>query len=236
MATRQRVRQSGAQHGERAETVYRQVRDLVVRGRLAPGVPALEARLARRFGVSRTPVRESLARLAHEGFLVSGTNGRRTELVVAPLRPETVPELWALVGRIEGLAIESVSLLGTESRRQLARSLARINDELASAAAARTRDIDSISELMTDFHVCFMDQCAGEVLRPVYSSLRPHVRRYEWAYGMDARARYDESTREHRGIVDAIAAGDGARARRLIERHWANGAKRTLALIGRSGR
>jgi DNA-binding FadR family transcriptional regulator len=38
---------------------------------------------------------------------------------------------------------------------------------------------------------------------------------------------------ENGGIIDAVAAGDGARARSVIERHWANGAKRTHAMIAR---
>jgi DNA-binding GntR family transcriptional regulator len=123
--------------------------------------------------------------------------------------------------------------LGPEVRRQLAAALARINDDLSAAAVARRRDNDRISELMTDFHVCFMDQCAGNLIRGLYDVVRPHVRRYEWAYGMESNATYASSIREHRGIIDAVARGDGARARLLIDRHWANGAKRTKALIGR---
>lgn len=129
--------------------------------------------------------------------------------------------------------MQRVSTFGAEERRQLASALARVNDELSSAAAARRRDIDRISELMTDFHVCFMDQCAGPALRALYDVVRPHVRRYEWAYGMESDATYTPSILEHRAIIDAVARGDGAGARALIERHWANGVKRTRAMIER---
>ena len=233
MARRRPARKPDIQHGELGDSTYQQLRELIVRGRLAPGARAMEAELAERFGVSRTPVRESLARLAQEGYLVSATAGRRTERVVAPLAPEAVDELWTVIGGLEGLAVQGVGALGRDARRQLAAALARINDELSAAATARRRDNDQISELMTDFHVCFMDECAGPSLRALYDLVRPHVRRYEWAYGMRREARYDASIREHGGIIDAVAAGDGARARALIERHWANGAKRTRSMIAR---
>ena len=233
MASHRPPRKPDAQHGELADRTYRQLRELIVRGRLPPGARAMETELAKRFGVSRTPVRESLARLAQEGYLVSATAGRRIERIVAPLAPESVDELWTVIGGLEGLALQGVVALGREARRQLAAELARINDELSAAATARRRNNDHISELMTVFHVCFMDECAGPTLRALYDIVRPHVRRYEWAYGMRREARYDASIREHGGIIDAVAAGDGARARALVERHWANGAKRTRAMIAR---
>lgn len=232
--TRQRTpRKPETQKDALADRTYQQLRDLIVRGRLRPGARAQETELAERFGVSRTPVRESLARLAQEGYLVSATAGRRTERVVAPLSPEAVDELWTVIGGLEGLAVQGVGALGREARRQLAAALARINDELSAAVTARRRNNDQISELMTDFHVCFMDECAGPTLRTLYDIVRPHVRRYEWAYGMRRGARYDASIHEHGGIIDAVAAGDGTRARALVERHWANGAKRTRAMIAR---
>jgi DNA-binding GntR family transcriptional regulator len=180
--------------------------------------------------VSRTPVREALARLARELFLVPATNGRRTELVVAPLAEAQMQELWGLIGGLEGVAIAAVSNMGREMRRQLASAMAELNDEL-STAVRRPRDVDRVSQLQSEFHICFMNVCAGPLLRRVYDTVRPHVQRYEWAYGAQARATYARSIKEHRAIIDAVGRGDGTRARALVESHWAGGVVRMASWV-----
>ena len=58
------------------------IRELVITGELAPGEQLRQRDLARRFGVSQTPVREAMRRLESEGLLVCGTH--RGFTVVAP--------------------------------------------------------------------------------------------------------------------------------------------------------
>jgi DNA-binding GntR family transcriptional regulator len=220
-------------HGELPERTYAKLRDLIIRGRLAPGTRAVETELARRFGISRTPLRESLARLAREGYLVPATRGRRTELVVAPLATAAVAELWGIIGALEGFAIQAVGQMSDEERATLVSDLEQVNADLAAAATARPRDNDVVFELQSAFHVCFMERCAGPHLRMLYDSVRPHVQRYEWAYGTQSDAPYTPSIAEHREIIATIVQGDPRAAREALERHWANGVKRTSALIAR---
>jgi DNA-binding GntR family transcriptional regulator len=221
-------------HGERAEHTYERLLALVVRGRLKPGERVPEAELALKFGVSRTPVREALDRLEHEGYLVPSTAGRRTQLVVAPLTETVVRELWTLIGAIEGVAILAIAAMGRDRRRQLAASMAEVNDALADQSARRPMDVDRVSELMSEFHQVFMDACAARHTLATYKALRPHVQRYEWAYGSRSGARFKTSILEHRQIIDAVGRGDAARARSLLERHWAAGIPRTTELLRQS--
>jgi DNA-binding GntR family transcriptional regulator len=60
-----------------SEQIYQVVRGLIVSGRMRPGEAVIEAALAARLGVSRTPVREALGRLASEGLLVATRRGYR---------------------------------------------------------------------------------------------------------------------------------------------------------------
>ena len=229
----QRTASAGGSHGELPERTYVKLRDLIIRGRLAPGERAVETELARRFGISRTPLRESLARLTREGYLVSATRGRRKELVVAPLDPAAVTELWGIIGALEGFAIQAVGSMSSEERATLVPELERLNADLVEASTARPRDNDVVFELQSAFHVCFMDRCAGPHLRSLYDSVRPHVQRYEWAYGTQSDAPYAPSIAEHREIIATIVDGDARAARAALERHWARGAERTTALIAR---
>jgi DNA-binding GntR family transcriptional regulator len=123
--------------------------------------------------------------------------------------------------------------MSPEERAALVADLERLNAELSAATSARPRDNDVVFELQTAFHVGFMDRCAGPQIRKLYDSIRPHVQRYEWAYGTQSDAPYAPSIAEHRRIIAAVAAGDPRAARDEIERHWANGVGRTARLIAR---
>ena len=180
-----------------------------------------------------TSVNEGADASAHDRFLVPATRGRRTELVVAPLSTAAMAELWGIIEALEGLAILAVGEMGAGERASLIEELERQNADLVAATTARPRDNDVVFELQTAFHVAFMDRCAGPQLRALYDSVRPHVQRYEWAYGTQSDAPYAPSIAEHREIIAAIASGDARAARDAIERHRANGTTRTATLIAR---
>ena len=78
------------------EAVYRHLKDLLLSGRFSPGERLSEPLLAQELGVSRTPVREALMRLAEEGLveLVPGKGAR-----VRVFAPEEVEEVWATLYR-----------------------------------------------------------------------------------------------------------------------------------------
>ena len=54
-------------------------------------------------------VREALARLIHERYVVPASSGRRTQLVVAPFTIDDVRELWGIIGALEGYAVAIVA-------------------------------------------------------------------------------------------------------------------------------
>lgn len=238
MMAQERGAESGTRpvrHGEASEKTYLVLRELIVTGRLPPGAPATETQLAERLGVSRTPVRAAIARLALEGYLDPKTEGRRIEHVVAPLTVAAMTELWNIIGALEGLALGTIDRLGADERARLVAELRRINRELEAATEAKPRDLDRVAELQSTFHQCFMDRCAGRHLRTIYDGVRPHVRRYEWAYGTRSDAPYAPSLAEHRDIIRAIERADGASARTLVVEHWARASRRTAAIIERLG-
>jgi DNA-binding GntR family transcriptional regulator len=215
-------------HGDRASNTYLRLRDLIVRGELAPGARVAEGAQALRLGVSRTPVREALERLSREGFLVAATAGRRTELQVALLDPSEVAELWSLIGATESIAIHKIGEMTRYQRHALAAELAEVNDLLAVATARRPLDIGEASSLMAEFHRVVMRSCGGRHLTAVHESIHPHIQRYDWAYGRARGADYRASVREHREIIEAVARADVKKAQRLLEAHWQAGLDRTV--------
>ncbi len=231
LAVKEDIQKTETAHGALPERTYLQLRDLIVRGRIGAGARVVEEDVAVKFGVSRTPVREALARLIQEGYLTPVTGGRRTEVVVAPLSTESVRELWGMIGALEGLAVSSVSNLAEQRREALTGDLERLNRELRAAGTARSRDADKLFELQAAFHQRFVNETAGSHLLSVYASLRPQVQRYEWVYGTRLDAEYEPSTMEHLQIIAAVRAGDGIKAREAVEIHWDKAAFRTIQII-----
>jgi hypothetical protein len=68
-----RLSAKDAERGERPLVVYLQLRDLIVRGTIAPGTPLIETELADRLSVSRTPIRGALQRLRQEGLIADAS-------------------------------------------------------------------------------------------------------------------------------------------------------------------
>ena len=118
------------------ERSYERLLDLIVRGRIPPGARLIEAEVALRFGVSRTPIRAAVARLAQERYLVTSTTFRRTEFVVSPLYIEGVHELWRIIGALEGLAASLVAQLTRGQRAAIAADMRKLNQRLGKAGGA----------------------------------------------------------------------------------------------------
>ena len=96
--------------------VYAQLRDLIVRGRLAPGRPLGEQELARELRVSRTPVREALRHLHRDGLATFIGGGERTRLAVTALSRVAVLELYRAAGALEGVAARELAHVDRASR------------------------------------------------------------------------------------------------------------------------
>ncbi len=213
------------------ERTYERLRNLIVRGRIPSGARVIEADVALRFGVSRTPVREALSRLIHERYLVPVTSGKRTELAVAPFTAEDVRELWEIIGSLEGYAASMTATLPENRRLKLADELRRINLGLRVAAAEQPRNADKLSDLQAEFHLRLVLETAGPHMRSIYGALRPQVQRYEWIYGTHAEADYARSIAEHMTIIAAIREGNAEGARNAVITHWHNAISRTSNVI-----
>src|SRR5258705_7633304 len=96
--------QKAAISDDRVSATYRRLRELIVGGRLAAGARLIETELAGRLGVSRTPVRAALLRLAQEGYILSPGAGRRARPAVAAPTPADAAELFNIIAGNEGLA------------------------------------------------------------------------------------------------------------------------------------
>ena len=192
-----------------SEQVYRAVRARIIDGGLAPGAFVREKDLEP-MGVSRTPIREALSRLASEGFLER-----------LPHRGFRVPaeslgnllELYPIVASLELLA----GRLALE--RFTPADVARLKAVNARLAEARDRgDVRAMLDLNTAFHRLISERGGNRRLASLLDDLRSQLTRLELWYCSQPE-RTQRSIREHEEIIAAIESGDRPRALSLLERN-----------------
>ena len=129
------VPRAKAEHGTSLLTAFREIRELIVRGRLSPGTWILEAELAERLNMSRTPVRGAIHWLQREGYILEHRNLKKSRMIVAPLTKEDADELYLIIGRLEGIAGRGIAGLPLPERKDIA-GLDHVAGDLESSSVA----------------------------------------------------------------------------------------------------
>lgn len=216
--------------------VYRELRELIVSGRLAPGTRLVETIAARRLGVSRTPVRSAFHRLQREGYAVAANeDDERQRLVVAPITADDAADLFHIVGELEGLAGYYAAGIERETRRPFVRELEKLNNQMLIESQAAEMDSYKVFQLDAAFHRRYVVEAAPPRLLALHDAIKPQAERYARLYVAALTDKLDLSVAEHSVIVTAIEAGDADTAQRAIQTNWRNAAKRVGALINEWG-
>ena len=219
----------------RPQQVYEQLRDLIVRGSLAPGSRVVETDVAARLGVSRTPVRGALQRLQQEGYIVDSPALQQSRPMVAPLTKEDMRELFHIVGEIEGLAAHFAAQLPAAERNGLADELLATNEAFRKAAEAARPNPGRLYELDERFHRRYVEAGAGPRLLALHDAVKPQAERYERIYVSFLSREINTSATEHRAICRAIKTGAPEEAQRSVQTNWRNAATRLAAVIDTMG-
>lgn len=221
--------------GKSIPRAYDKLREIIVRGRLAPGTRIIEADVANRLGVSRTPARSAIHRLQQEGYVVALDRAKESRLVVAPLTQDDARELFHIVGQLEALAARGAAELAPEQRTALVQRLRRLNADLATAARRRRPDPMGIFDLDTEFHLTYVEAGAGPRLLGLHEATKPQAERYIRLYITSLVDEIKTSVEEHDVIVRRIEAGDPVGAQQAVDANWRNAAFRLSQVIESHG-
>ena len=178
-----------------SDSIALELRNLIVDGDLPAGERINEVHLSRRFGVSRTPLREALAKLAQEGAL------RSVPRIGYYVRPLDIDEFQQLYDIRPILDPEALRLAGLPSRERSQR-LVSIND-----AIARARDADTIVNLDDEFHLELVAECPNKVLIELIRQIIGRTRRYEIALMRESR-NVAVAAANHSEIMSALRKRD----------------------------
>jgi DNA-binding GntR family transcriptional regulator len=213
--------------------VYERIWNSLSAGELPAGDRLKDTEWAARLGVSRTPVREALRKLAHDGALdPQGPGGYRVHL----FSPAEVDDLYRCRAALEALVAEEVA-----GRRDEA-LLAQLAANLKTAEAALARDdLEALQPVNGAFHDALIDATQNVHLRRLLEQTRRVVqmaRRQVLARAVteaaprgDYRRSMEAVVADHRALYEALAAGDASRAGSFMRRHLLATAKDMMALL-----
>lgn len=199
-----------------ADTVLERLKEAILGGELRPGSKISEPEMARRFGISRAPLREAIRRL-EERKLVTHVPRQGARVVV--LSPERIHQIFVIREAIEGMAAREAAL------RISAQDLAAMRQGLARQQEALQRPGPHVLPYVdfdTDYHAAIVTASANEFLikflsedyRALIELCRRQQRRRE--------ERVQRSLIEHGRIVDALADRDPELAELMMRRHIAS--------------
>lgn len=226
---------TGPRRSARPEFVYRKLRELIVRGQLAPGTRIVETDVANRLSVSRTPVRGALQRLQQEGYIIDTPLLQQSRPMVAPLTREDANELFSIVAELEGLAARFAGSAPHDRREALADELTSINEQFKRAADAKQQNHNRLWELDERFHRCYVEAGAGPRLIALHNAVKPQAERYERLYVSLLSRDLTPSVMEHGAIIRAIRSGKPDVAQAAVQTNWRNAARRLGAVIENVG-
>lgn len=205
------------------DRVTEQLRADVLDGTLAPGERIGEANVAANLGVSRTPVREALGRLAAEGLLELQPNrGAR----VATWSSEELNDIFELRLQLEPRAARlATSRIGTQRLDELSRLAEYMLDV---GRPGKTQQMDKLHTANRQFHDLVVESAEQPALAAALSAaVNAAVIRHN--YGLYDTESMLRSLDHHRELVRAMRVGDPDWAEAIMRAHLSNG---RAALLG----
>lgn len=198
--------------GSGVRMVYDFLRDEILSLDLPPGSAIDEARLAERFGMSRTPIREALVRLAGEGLIETLPN-RST--IVSPL------DFLNMRPYFDALVLMYRVTAKLAAQRHRAEDLKAIHARQAEfAAAVRAQDALAMIATNAAFHLAVAEAGRNPYFTGLFKRLLDEGRRilrlYYQSYDDQLPQRFVD---EHEAMIAAVAARNGDEADRLARAH-----------------
>ncbi len=206
-------------HRDLGETAYAAIRAALRDGTLPPGMRVTETDLAARFGVSRTPVRQAIARLESEGLL---THEPRRGLSVARPDHGQVVELYVMREIMEGAAARLAAQHASDTE------LAAMA-ELLEAEPGSFADTRALAALNQRFHGMIYLATHNRYLLRSLEQLSAQLALLPSLLTMGERAKVAHE--EHRAIVAALQRRDGAAAEEAARAHTRMAQRHRLAWL-----
>ena len=196
------------------------IRESILNGRLRPGTRLVEHELARSLGISRVPVREALIQLERAGLVVARPNGR----YVLEISERDIEQLYEVRLALERLAVAEAARNVTPDRALALRRALRAMDE-----ATAHHDLGAHVQADFELHELVWRQADNPHLLTALRTLAGPIYMFMANDPLSHEARPDywaDLLGVHAALIEAITAGQEARAVASIEDHIADSIRR----------
>ena len=205
------------------DEAYEQIHRRILDNAWPPGHRALEQEVALALGMSRTPVREALLRLQNEGLVeVIPRHGMR----VLPVSPNDMREIYQILTALECMAAELLAQR-QPSGKELEPLVAATK---AMDKALKAGDLEAWAAADESFHRQLVELAGNRQLQATVMNYWDRAHRARMVT-LRLRPKPVNSTREHRALVDRIAAGDADGAAQVFRAHRQRAGRELLAIF-----
>lgn len=195
------------------DVVFTTLREAILRGNLKPGERLMEIQLAKKLGVSRTPIREAIRKLELEGLVVMIP---RKGAEVAKITEKDLNDVLEVRCALEELAVELACRNITAEQIERMKQLL---DEFKSAMSGN--DVTSIAEKDVAFHDVIFTSTHNRRLIQLISNLSEQMYRYRVEYLKNPQG-HAQLVKEHEEIIDNLERKDVEQAKKNIKKHIYN--------------
>ena len=195
-----------------ADQVFDKLENDIIHGVYPKGEILTELKLVEQLGVSRTPIREALHRLEQERLIADVGKGS----LVLGITEEDLMDIMNIRQGVEPLASYYATVNLTDEGRAELTHIVDLQDFYFSKW-----DVEHLRQVDDDFHDAISRISCRTVIKDTLQPLHRKTRRYR-RIAMDDKVRAATTMKEHRGIYDAIMAGDPELAAKLTQEHIAN--------------
>lgn len=198
-----------------ADQVYEQLETDILSGKYARGEILTELKLSETLGVSRTPVREALRRLASEHIIVEGTRG----CTVLGISRDDLCDIYEIRCLIEGMAAERAAERVTEEQLNKLGELIDLQEFYAAK-----KDADHIKKVDNEFHQLIYRISGSNIIYTTLMPLHKKIQKYRKA-AVENEIRAEKSYEEHKAILDALIKKNPQLAKETMTHHVKNAYK-----------
>ncbi|SEG75127.1 GntR family transcriptional regulator [Marinobacterium lutimaris] len=199
------------------------IRELILRGELAPGERITEAALAERLGLSRTPIRQALPRLAKDGLLIAA--GKRGYAVRTFTKEECRAALETRT-LLEGMAARMIADKGLSQELDSAfQDCLDSGDAIVASKEIHEAEENAYGEMNDRFHQLIIEGSDTPLLAELVNrcNVVPFASPLQMVFSSsDLKLVHDDliyAHRQHHFIVEALRRGEGSRAEMLVREH-----------------
>lgn len=188
---------------------YERIKEGILNATFEPGQPLVESAIAEWCGVSRTPVREALLRLEHDGMVERGDRG----LVVRQRSPEQILDIY------ETRIVLETAAASAAAERHGPLDKIRLKRVLEDTSGPPPDDTSELVGRNKRFHAAVWSATHNDSLIDLLTRVNLHLVRYP-ATTLSFPGRWETAAEEHGALIEAILSRDSALAASVAAKHF----------------